>query len=245
MIDLLMRRREMGLPPAPEPLPEYISDGLVLWLDGKVKGNTTDAWTDLVNGVVFTKKGGSVTFNSDNVQFGSSQDSCLYNTSTYEFVNSGVGTIEVCYREIPTSGVRTAFASCGIGSSGYGGTGISFQFYYGARIVFSTGNSGSRPYNGAWTAESTGTYSVSSARAIQNMVSKGFTSDRTYISRLNAAAVIGMDFQWRSMINGKIHSIRIYNRHLTEEEVLHNQAIDNTRFNLGLAVRTMMETPFI
>ena len=228
----------MASPPAPEPLPDYISDGLVLWLDGKLQGSTADAWTDLVNGVVFTKKASGVTFNSDNVQFGGSQNNCLWNTSTYEFVNSDVGTIEVCYRDVPTTGASCAFSSCGVGSSGYGGKGICFEIYTGNRIIYSSGNAGSRPANGAWTAESVGTYSVSSSRAIQNMISKGFTSTNNYVSRYNAAAVIGADLQYKNTINGKIHSIRIYNRQLTEEEVLHNQAIDNTRFNLGITVNS-------
>ena len=222
---------------APEPLPEYISDGLVLWLDGKVKGNTTDAWTDLVNGVVFTKKGSGVTFNSDNVQFGGSSNNCLYNTSTTDFGTSTSCTIEVCYRDIPTSGTKAAFYSYGTG-----GTALCFQFTGGNRVVINAGNASARPYNGAWTAETTGTYSISAARAYQNGVSKGFTGDKTYISRTAAASIIGASGRGASTyydaLGGKMHSLRIYNRQLTEEEVLHNQAIDNTRFNLGLTINS-------
>ena len=35
-------------------------------------------------------------------------------------------------------------------------------------------------------------------------------------------------------LNGYIKCIRLYNRQLTAEEILHNQAIDNERYNLGL-----------
>jgi hypothetical protein len=35
---------------------------------------------------------------------------------------------------------------------------------------------------------------------------------------------------------GIIHSIRIHNRILSEEEILYNQRIDNKRFNLGLDI---------
>lgn len=33
---------------------------------------------------------------------------------------------------------------------------------------------------------------------------------------------------------GTVHSIRLYNRKLTEEEMLFNHQVDNERFNLGL-----------
>lgn len=222
---------------APEPLPEYISDGLVLWLDGKVKGSTTDAWTDLVNGVVFTKKAGGVTFNSDNVQFGNNANNALHNTSSYVFTNSSTGTIEVCYRDVPTSTseVHTIFYS--YGNVGYS---ICFQFYKG-KIIWSVGN-GSQKYFGKWTAGSTGTYSISNARAYQNGTNVGFMTTKDYISRSAVAAIVGGSGRGASTyydcLNGKIHSIRVYNRQLTEEEVLHNQAIDNTRFNLGLTINS-------
>jgi hypothetical protein len=230
---LLMRRREMGLPPAPEPLPEYISDGLVLWLDGKVKGNTTDAWTDLVNGVVFTKKGSGVTFNSDNVQFGNGRNNALHNTSSYVFTNSSVGTIEVCYRDVPTSTSESHTIFYSYGNVNYS---IGFSFYKGT-VLFSVGNSVTK-LTGKWIVGSTGTYSISNARAYQNGVNVGFNTNKDYQTRSDVAAIVGAGKGYYSALNGKIHSIRIYNRHLTEEEILHNQAIDNTRFNLGLTINS-------
>lgn len=35
-------------------------------------------------------------------------------------------------------------------------------------------------------------------------------------------------------VTGNIYCIRIYDRELTAQEILANQAVDNTRFNLGL-----------
>jgi hypothetical protein len=35
---------------------------------------------------------------------------------------------------------------------------------------------------------------------------------------------------------GKIHTIRVYNRQLNESEMIHNQKLDNKRFNLGLNI---------
>lgn len=235
MNELLLRRRMMAMSKKEPFVNPYITDGLVLHLDGIEKGSTPDAWTDLINGIVFTKKAGGVTFNSDNVQFGGSSNNALHNLTTYDFARSTVGTIEVCYRDIATSGFSTVFYTYAEGAST--GT-ICFQFVGGNRVSFSTGNASSRPHNGAWTAESTGTYSVSNARAYQNGINKGYTSDKTYITKTIVGTIIGCSGRASSTyfdpLNGKIHSIRIYNRQLTEEEILHNQAIDNTRFHLGL-----------
>lgn len=47
-------RRRMMMQQGGEPLPEYIQDGLVFWLDGIDKGNITGKWIDLIGGIEFT-----------------------------------------------------------------------------------------------------------------------------------------------------------------------------------------------
>lgn len=233
MIELLLRRRQMAMSKKEPFVNPYITDGLVLHLDGIEKGSTPEAWTDLINGIIFTKKAKGVTFNNDNVQFGGSNNNCLQNTSSYDFGTSYTITIELCYRDIPTSGTRTAFYAYGTTNRS-----ISFQFLNGNCVVYSAGN-GTPPKNGNWTAETTGTYSVSTALVMQNGESKGFASTDNYISRKYVGSIIGGSGRGLTIyecLDGKIHSLRIYNRHLSEEEVLHNQAIDNKRFNLGLNI---------
>ena len=232
------RRRGMGAHEKEPFVIPYITDGLILYLDGIEQGDTANVWTDLINGLQYVKNSSTgITFNDNNVAFGSSNNQCLYN-SRAEFVNASAGTIEACYRDVPTSGTKTLFYSVGIGSSGYGGQGISFQFVGGNRVAFSAGNAVTRPKNGAWTAGATGTYSISAARIYQNGVSKSFTTSTDYPSRINAVSVIGGNGSYQQTLGGKIHCIRIYNRQLTEEEVLFNQRIDNMRFNLGLTIPT-------
>ena len=232
MIELLLRRRMMAMSKKEPFVNPYITDGLVLHLDGIEKGSIPDAWTDLINGIVFTKRAGGVTFNSDNVQFGSSTNNCLQNTTTYNFGTSNAITIELCYRDIPTTGTNCAFFAYGTTSNS-----VCFQFRDGNRVMYSVGNAAA-PSNGNWTAETTGTYSVSTALAMQNGVNMGFSTKRDYISRYFVGSIIGGSGRGSTNVfdtlKGKIHSLRIYNRHLSEEEVLHNQAIDNTRFHLGL-----------
>ena len=234
MIDLLIRRMEMGTPPAPEPLPEYVSDGLVFWLDGKVKGNTAGAWTDLIGGLVFVPKSDGVTFNSDNVQFNGTTNKCLYtNQSTSPCPNNGNyndGTIEACYRDLNGSSGKEIF---------YSPNGIYFRLIGSNRVAMG----GKNNKNGNWSSGATGTYSVSRERVYQNFVSKGLNSNTTWSGTNAQVCIVGgaghsSATSFDSVINGKIHSIRIYNRKLTAEEMLYNQAIDNTRFNLGLTVNS-------
>lgn len=39
-----------------------------------------------------------------------------------------------------------------------------------------------------------------------------------------------------ALLNGSIYAIRIYNRQLSDREILINQKIDNARFGLGLDI---------
>ena len=85
------------------------------------------------------------------------------------------------------------------------------------------------------TLPTKGTAGVNVSRAIANGV--GMTAyGNTYLSgRSGTYSYIGR----RSNGNyfyGKIYSIRIYNRTLTEAEILANQNVDNLRFNLGLTL---------
>lgn len=68
---------------------DYVQDGLVLLLDGKNKGSDPTAWTDLVNGYVFTNHG--ATFNSDHVSFASGNG---------EIVNIWEGGAMECHRKL-------------------------------------------------------------------------------------------------------------------------------------------------
>lgn len=222
---------------APEPLPDYISDGLVLWLDGKLKGNTADAWTDLVGGIVFTQKSSGVIFNSDNVQFDGSNDKVLISSVTgssdYIPVNS-VATLEICYNN--TSGKTNR---CLFYAGNYNGA-LCFHISNTTDIKWGAGSS-QAPNLAHHTNQAKTTYSISRKRILENFVAQSFGTVN-YITKGQTKIIVGGSGRNASNIydvfNGKIYSIRIYNRQLTEEEVLHNQAIDNTRFNLGLTINS-------
>ena len=236
MIELLMRRREMGAHKKEPFVIPYITDGLVFYLDGIEQGNTSGAWTDLVGGIVFTKKAGTVTFNSDNVQFNGSSNNCLVSSidGSGAIPSSVSATIEVCYNN--TSGKTNKSLFYG----GYFNPGLSFHINNTTDIVWGAGNS-QKPARGYHTNQAKTTYSISRARAFENFEEKTFGSG-SYVSLGSTYIIVGGSGRSAStfydVFEGKIHAIRIYNRQLTEEEVLANQAVDNTRFNLGLTINT-------
>ena len=97
---------------------------------------------------------------------------------------------------------------------------------------------------GLHTNQAKTTYSISRARAYENCIGQSFSTNKGYMTGANSKIIVGGSGRGASDIydvfNGQIYSIRIYNRQLTEAEVLNNQRIDNTRFNLGLAVPNVM-----
>lgn len=215
-MNLIERRR--GMVNTTESLPNYVSDGLVLWLDGILKGNDNTQWVDLVGGHVFLNENGAI-FNTDNVE---SSGNNLKNTSfSTPDVYSGNATIEVVIQYPDDSG-GNVFMPSSVSSSK-----IAFGFYKPNAsinvIIMRSGSSGSFP---TWIAPNhNGSFSVNKNNAYRNGVALT-SSGNNYWGRSTENKILGP-------AGTKVYSIRIYNKYLTEEEVLHNLAIDNERFNLG------------
>ena len=211
--------------------PSYVSDGLVLWLDGKEKGGTT-AWVDKVSGYTFTNYG--ATFNDDCVEFdgvddylrGANPDSSVIPSRTggtievvCDFTNWGV---EAGCIFIPRA--NSKMCAC------FGSTG---GFFYGID------NTSSRNYYFPISSLSKASFSVSSERYYENGSPMTLSSTKNYFSGISTSYnLIGKrnNSSTPRFFKGKIYSIRIYNRQLTEAEVLANLAVDNARFNLGLTL---------
>ena len=200
---------------------DYVQDGLVLHLDGKQKGNTADAWTSLVGSAVFTNHG--ATFNADNVEFDGTDD--YLNNTTFSSPLSGAGTIEVVLDD-ETFGTKLSlvFMSKTKGGLGFGKNASK-------HTLWSCG-SASRAKPVATLAKAS--FSVSNVRKYQNGVSMT-TSGSDYWGNQNTTNWIGRR-NTGNYFKGKIYSIRIYNKQLTEAEVMQNLSVDNLRFNLGLTL---------
>ena len=200
-------------------LSDYVQSGLVLHLDGK-SGKSGSTWTSVVGSVSFTNN--NATFNDDNISFNGSS-SYLSNTSFTTPLDT-VGTIEICFEKSGS------------------GNGIMYMPATDKALALGIFNS-----KAVWTANASkkSVYSVS-----QN---KGIISINNDLAIMNGVSMTssGTDF-WTGRItttyigrrgsgniyyySGKIYSIRIYERKLSQEEIIHNQKVDNVRFNLGLSI---------
>ena len=208
MTDLLMRRREMVVE---EEELSYITDGLVFHLDGIDKGETQGAWTDLVSGTVFEGTA-------------ESQSNCFFFNNTYLSNRSfSLGansnyTVEICYKEtVKQNGVLFC--------SGNSATGNIFMAPY-FKMYLQRGKN-------YYINRDIGTkYSLSmnNERCIQNLVAKRY--DGVASSYTTSETNIGCRYYkgYNVFFMGYIYSIRVYNRNLTETEILNNQKVDNKRF---------------
>lgn len=197
--------------------PTYVQDGLVLLLDGIDKGPDNSAWVDRINGHSFTNYG--AVFNSEHVYLDGS--SYLQNSS-FDGISASVGTIEVvCEFENFTS-TSVLF----MGKSGC----LSFGVYQ-QRYIWAAGSSFATYSGGSATAGST---SISAAKALRNGAALTASSGDNW-SGPNSYNWVGRRNSG-SYFQGKIYCIRIYNRQLTQEEIMANLSVDNERFNLGLTI---------
>lgn len=200
-------------------LSDYVQDGLVLHMDGKT-GKSGSTWTSVVGSVVFTNSG--ATFNSDHVYFGGTN---YLSETSFSPPASGTGTIEVVI-DNEAFGQSSALVFMGRVNSGLGfGMNASKQIIWSCGATYRT-----RPV--ATLAKAS--FSISNSRKYQNGVSMS-TSGSDYWAGRNGTNWVGRR-NTGNYFKGKIYSIRIYDKQLTEEEVLKNLSVDNIRFQLGLTL---------
>lgn len=195
----------------------YIQDGLVFWLDGSQE-IVSNSWTDIIGGIVFTAKGFTKgTYGYSIVGNGAKTASDLsfpYDTSTLEIV---------CVSHPRAMGKQVFY--CGKKDM------ISFQFYYGS-VITQTPRGKIYPY----TTDSK-MHSFSNSKNGFYIDSSPITSTGTdEISLSGTGTSIGAKYIGSEVYGLEIACIRIYNRVLSQSEVLFNVKIDNERFNLGLDI---------
>lgn len=202
---------------------DYVQSGLVLHLDAKLPGNTSGQWKDLKAGVVFTNYG--AVFNKDHVYFNGTS-SYLSNT-TFNTPTTADGTIEVVYdadRYNSGNSVELIYMPKSTSASlAFGLVNTSKTYIWGVKTS-----------RNKYTTFKNGSVSISLARALHNGVAMT-KNGSDYWASPNTTTYIGKR-STGNYFKGKIYSIRIYNRQLTQEEVLQNLAVDNIRFNLGLTL---------
>ena len=205
----------------------YIRDGLVFQLDGIQKGPNTNAWTDLVGGHVFTNNGCTAIDKGWQITNTTSTYNSLRNTDTLPFASGSYSThtIEVVFNTFATRAQILFLPK----------TADSILFCIGSNKFF---------YLRPTTSQKL--YSTPSQSAISGNthtvslnINGGIIDTTTTLSQVSNTDYFGVGtyngIGARSnnanySFTGNIYAIRIYNRHLTIDEMRHNQQVDVKRF---------------
>ena len=200
----------------------YIKDGLVFPLDGINKGTTdTTKWVDLVGGIVFTEKN-NVSVHGEN---------CINLTNTTFLVGDSMPTLP--------------FTECTIEGASSPCSGWNFLLLMKRNNVSLYKNSDSRINGGSGSNHKSARFSTTQSKiyscADGNIIINGVQSldvtDNNWYGNINLPTINSSNVS--TIGYGKtfdLYCIRIYNRLLTIDEMLHNQRIDNERFELGLTI---------
>lgn len=200
----------------------YIEDGLVFHLDAIDRGPDADAWTDLVGGIPYYPTNEDVVFGYDYIK------GQLLSDRTYDYPDLQ-STIEVCMVG-PTRNYSETHSVI-LGNNWH--RNILFATFGDGTRIIATGSLANTfdgvDYNTNIKDSGFHTYSVNR---------KFLLCDGAKFTPNNIGSYHGYNpiLRGQSVINKydnyfKIHSIRIYNRLLTEKEMLHNQEVDRKRFD--------------
>lgn len=231
MNPLLLRRRLMmqgGIPS----ITSYIQDGLSLLLDCQAEC-TSNKWIDQINRLEFTGSNISI------------QNNAPYFKAPYSYyrraggigISYDTGTIEMAYVQNLNQYQYT------IGM--FGSRGFSAEIGY--TLVVDHKNKHTYIQNRCFDGGRSNKFAF--FRTLPNKITSSITSEYAILNGHNFNSTYS-DY-WNGDVrgytyigqmagnvtrafNGTIYSIRVYNRKLTIDEMLHNQYIDNARFDLGL-----------
>ena len=222
-MDALLRRRMMMMagsgPTPPTPL-SYITDGLVAHFDGIDKGSDSTKWTSLVGSAYYTLNTHSSVETNAIVMDGAGVITGTNRVS----IGGKAGTIEVCAQYLGTAGSAIVLNGSASGQLCFiiGGAGYGFCV-----------NGGSNQWN--TTKVALFTCSANNSRCMLNgtVVGTKATNNWTSYSDTIGGRASGSN---KYYANIRIYSIRMYNRLLSEAEMLNNQKVDNIRFSLGFSI---------
>ncbi len=207
---------------------EYVSSGLTFHVDGIESAEGTI--TDRVSGNTFKKSTpASIAYQNNGIVF---SGGCLFWTSA-SLSNSSSQTVEVCFSP-------SVVQACCVFASGTNGANTYYPCVIftndGEQITF-LARKGSA-YNPGLVANGKYTISMNTARGISNGVAMA-TNGTNYYANVGYTMIGARRYSnaYSAKFSGTVYSIRVYSRQLTQAEMLHNQKVDNVRFNLvGLTI---------
>ena len=199
----------------------YITDGLVFYLDGINKGGNSNKWTDLIGGRYFTYNSTYCTVKEKSVYMNGKGG--LIGSSPMDF--SSAGTVECCFNR-PSAGGCVVFMPKGTSYLAFLVTGAGYAY-----------KPSSNPANQypvtrvpILTCSLHGSFGMLNGTKLTTRNTNYYNTNNTTYATLGSRGSNGYP------MTGDIHSLRIYNRQLTEAEMLFNQKVDNERFELGLTL---------
>ena len=234
---------------------DYVSDGLVLHLDGKNKGQVENSWVDTKGDKVFTLVGDPV-IEDDGITFstdGADQYGYYYNNRTPNWL-CATCTIEICFTPhknfivAETGSTKAAF----FGSRKEKAIAATFYKGFGFAAVGYNANAQSDDHsfkralkdNEAIISGSPVTLSMNLRRTMLNGVvndSGLIATMMGIISPYNADLMVGGTTRSNYSpaflgCDATIHEVRIYDRLLDADEMKKNQQYDNIKYNLELQI---------
>ena len=222
---------EMTSPPT-----EYVQDGLLAFWDGiqnigsGVHVDGTNVWKDLVGGYEFSLTGTTIGDNSMIFDGTASSYGTLSATDTSStFLAAKSGTLEIVYRSTSSAASQVLMQSTGA-------SGLAYAIWETSKIL---------PYTSGSQA-SQQSFSFSSGTST-NFVAVRYSSSAPISAIANGSALVSAGgSSWASPgtetfignratkatgFTGSIYAIRLYDRQLTNPEILANQALDRSRFS--------------
>lgn len=205
----------------------YIQDGLVFQLDGIDKGNDATKWIDRKGGIGFPYIAATSEVLTDSVHFTGSGNLTGDTLITPSFAYDSM-TIEICCTYDTRSGTNHVVLVCNVAPN------FAFGWYNRTTLRCSSGLS--KPVWSTSDMTVLKTYSITSDHSLANINVLLTAGSNTQFSNNSGAIELGgRSYNSTSGYSGDVYAIRIYNRQLTLAEMAFNQAIDNERFNLGIA----------
>ena len=228
----------------------YVQDGLIACWDGienagvGVHDPVATVWKDVVGGYEFTLTG--VTVNDDRMTFAGNKDS--YGVLSAEdtvstFVAAKDGTLEIVYalEKVPSANDYQVMLQSSAAA------GIAFGFTAATSLVPHTSNNSSSPNNSMYnfkTGTATNSVSVTYNNGLPAYVmGNGSVASPTGNNHWwypEQETYIGVRANKTSFFKGSIYCIRLYDRKLTEEEIVLNRSVDQVRFCEDISLALMV-----
>lgn len=209
----------------------YVDDGLIFHMDGADRGGVSGQWTDKVNGYTFeipeavTETQLGVVFPSNSTQH-IRYDGDVFPT----IVDDAYKTIttEYCYSEVSAGYGQNIFILQSVGTE------KPCAHVSDSVCVYANTSHNNRGVGVIRGMNSI--ISLNNDRGFFNGIPLEVTLYSPSASYNNRYTTIGSNQGLSYRFKGTIHSIRVYNRKLTEAEMLQNQRVDNFRYQLGLTI---------